>query len=229
MTRRELPATLLERSAVVYVRQSTGAQVQEHRESQRQQYVLVDLARAYGFRDVRVIDEDLGRSASGATERPGFRSLVGQICEGRVGAVFSLEASRLARNGRDWHHLLELCGLVGACVIDPDGVYDPGLPNDRLLLGLKGTMSEFELTLLRKRLLGIGISRALARVPDANLHLVLAPPGSRRLSRDAPLAWGGPRVRGASPRSRFLGGEAGVEGPRRAGRTAGSKTLCRRP
>lgn len=152
MSVRELPASVLERRAIVYVRQSTHIQMQENLESQRRQYQLADLARAYGFREVSVIDNDLGRSASGTVERPGFRSLVGQICEGAVGAVFCLEASRLARNGRDWHHLLEFCGLVGARIIDPDGVYDPNLANDRLLLGLKGTMSEFELTLIRQRL-----------------------------------------------------------------------------
>jgi DNA invertase Pin-like site-specific DNA recombinase len=160
MTVRELPKALLARDAVVYVRQSTGLQVQENLESQRRQYELVKLAREYGFRDVSVIDEDLGRSASGSVDRPGFRNLVGRICEGSVGAVFCLEASSLARNGRDWHHLLELCGLVGAFVIDSDGVHDPALPNDRLLLGLKGTMSEFELTLLRKRLLDAAVAKA---------------------------------------------------------------------
>jgi DNA invertase Pin-like site-specific DNA recombinase len=151
---------VLSRCAVVYVRQSTGGQVHENLESQRRQYALVDLARTYGFQDVRVIDDDLGRSASGTMERPGFRSLVGQVCEGWVGAVFCLEASRLARNGRDWHHLLELCGFVSAYVIDSDGAYDPSAPNDRLLLGLKGTMSEFELTLLRKRMLEAALAKA---------------------------------------------------------------------
>ncbi len=119
MTLRELPKETLARSAIVYVRQSTGMQVQENLESQRRQYELADLARQYGFRDVSVIDEDLGRSASGTEDRPGFRNLVGRICEGSVGAVFCLEASRLARNGRDWHHLLELCALVGAYVVPP--------------------------------------------------------------------------------------------------------------
>jgi DNA invertase Pin-like site-specific DNA recombinase len=156
----KLSPTVLSRRAIVYVRQSTGAQVHDNLESQRRQYELVELARAYGFHDVIVIDEDLGRSASGTTDRPGFRSLVGQICEGLVGAVFCLEASRLSRNGRDWHHLLELCGLTGACVIDTDGVYDPARPNDRLLLGLKGTMSEFELTLLRKRMTEAAVAKA---------------------------------------------------------------------
>ena len=158
--RGNLPAAVLSRRAVVYVRQSTNTQVHDNRESQRRQYQLVELARAHGFREVAVIDDDLGRSASGTTDRPGFQSLVGQVCEGLVGAVLCLEASRLARNGRDWHHLLELCGLVGACVIDTDGVYDPAHPNDRLLLGLKGTMSEFELTLLRKRLLEAAVAKA---------------------------------------------------------------------
>src|SRR5262245_46258768 len=106
MMRRELPPEVLVRRAVVYVRQSTSAQVQENLESQRRQYELADLARGYGFRDVAVIDDDLGRSASGTVDRPGFRNLVGQVCEGNVGAVFCLEASRLARNGREWHHLI---------------------------------------------------------------------------------------------------------------------------
>src|SRR5208337_4387597 len=151
MTPRDLSATVLDRRALVYVRQSTSTQVQENRESQRRQYALAELARSYGFRDVSVIDADLGCSASGTVDRPGFRTLVGQVCQGVVGAVFCIEASRLARNGRDWHHLIELCGLVRTVVIDPDGIYDPAVLNDRLLLGLKGTMSEFELNLLRQR------------------------------------------------------------------------------
>jgi DNA invertase Pin-like site-specific DNA recombinase len=157
---RELPTTVTGRAAIVYVRQSSAMQVRENLESQRRQYELTNLAREYGFRDVRVIDDDLGVSASGTMDRPGFRSLVGQICEGVVGAVFCLEASRLARNGRDWHHLLELCGLVGARVVDAEAAYDPSLPNDRLLLGLKGTMSEFELTVLRRRLLDAAVAKA---------------------------------------------------------------------
>jgi DNA invertase Pin-like site-specific DNA recombinase len=156
----ELPASVTQRRAIVYVRQSTAGQVIDNLESQRRQYELVEVARACGFRDVVTIDEDLGRSASGMVSRPGFESLVAQLCQGLVGAVFCLEASRLARNGRDWHHLLELCGLVGARVIDGDGAYDPSLPNDRLLLGLKGTMSEFELTLLRRRLVDGARSKA---------------------------------------------------------------------
>src|SRR3984885_14038522 len=139
------------RTAIVYVRQSTAFQIAHNLESQRRQYGLVEYARQLGFGAVDVIDEDLGRTGSGLVERPGFQRLVGEICAGQIGAVFCIEASRLARNGRDWHHLIELCGLVGSLVIDPDGVYDPRIVNDRLLLGLKGTMSEFELNLLRQR------------------------------------------------------------------------------
>jgi DNA invertase Pin-like site-specific DNA recombinase len=156
-----LPPAVLKRKAIVYVRQSTQAQVQLNLESQRRQYELVDEARRRGFRDVEVIDDDLGRSASGTVARPGFEKLVAWLCAGEVGAVLCFDASRLARNGRDWHHLLELCGLVEARVIDLDGVYDPCRPNDRLLLGMKGSISEFELGILRARMLDA--TRAKAR------------------------------------------------------------------
>lgn len=136
-----LPAAVLSRKAVVYVRQSTQAQVQTNLESQRRQYELVEVARRRGFHDVEVIDDDLGRSASGMAARPGFERLVAWLCAGEVGAVLCFDASRLARNGRDWHHLLELCGLVQARVIDLDGVYDPCRPNDRLLLGMNGMVT----------------------------------------------------------------------------------------
>ena len=116
----------LSRRAIVYVRQSSPGQVTHNLESQRRQYALVDRARELGFKETIVIDDDLGRSGSGLVERPGFQRLVGEVCAGEVGAIF-IEASRLARNGRDWHHLIELCGMVGAVVIDPDGIYDPGL------------------------------------------------------------------------------------------------------
>ena len=155
-----LPATVLKRKAVVYVRQSTQAQVQTNLESQRRQYELVDEARRKGFREVEVIDDDLGRSASGMVARPGFDKLVAWLCAGEVGAVLCFDASRLARNGRDWHHLLELCGLVEARVIDLDGVYDPCRPNDRLLLGMKGSISEFELGVLRARMLDAARAKA---------------------------------------------------------------------
>src|SRR5712692_6318825 len=141
----------LKRRAIVYLRQSSPEQVFHNQESQRRQYGLADQARDLGFRDVLVIDEDLGRTRSGLVECRGFQRLVAEVCTGEVGAVFCIEASRLARNGRDWHHLIWMCGLVGAVLVDFDGFYDPNLVNDRLLLGMKGTMSEFELNLLRQR------------------------------------------------------------------------------
>lgn len=155
-----LPTVVLQRKAVVYVRQSTPQQVQLNLESQRRQYELVEVARRRGFTDIEVIDDDLGRTASGAVERPGFDRLVAALCAGQVGAVLCLDASRLARNGRDWHHLLELCGLVEARVIDLDGVYDPCRPNDRLLLGMKGSISEFELGIIRSRMYEAARSKA---------------------------------------------------------------------
>jgi DNA invertase Pin-like site-specific DNA recombinase len=141
----------LARRAIVYVRQSTPRQVIHNQESKRLQYRLVERAHELGFSNVTTIDDDLGRTASGFMDRPGFEHLVADVCSGEVGAIFCIEASRLARNGREWHHLIELCGMVGAVVVDPDGIYDPNLVNDRLLLGLKGTMSEFELNLFRQR------------------------------------------------------------------------------
>jgi DNA invertase Pin-like site-specific DNA recombinase len=155
-----LPKQLLKRKAVVYVRQSTQSQVMTNLESQRRQYDLVNIARQHGFIDVEVIDDDLGRSASGTVARPGFDRLVAWLCAGKVGAVLCQDASRLARNGRDWHHLLELCGLVEARVVDHDGVYNPCQPNDRLLLGMKGSISEFELGVLRTRMLDAARSKA---------------------------------------------------------------------
>ena len=146
----KLTADHLARVAYVYVRQSTADQLRNNHESRRRQYGLAERARALGFSDVVVIDDDLGVSASGVA-RPGFERLLAAICSGLVGAVVSIEASRLARNGRDWHTLLEFCALVGSVLIDEDGIYEPRSANDRLLLGMKGTMSEMELSILRQR------------------------------------------------------------------------------
>ena len=112
MTHPKLTPDRLCREALVYIRQSTPTQVRHHQESQRRQYGLTQRARELGFHRITVIDEDLGRTGSGLVERPGFQRLVAQVCSGDVGAVLCLEASRLARNGRDWHHLIELCGMV---------------------------------------------------------------------------------------------------------------------
>ena len=141
----------LARKAVVYVRQSKPSQLMHHQESTRLQFSLADRARTLGFQCIVVVDEDLGRSGSGLVNRPGFERLTAEVCSGEVGAIFCVEASRLARNGREWHHLIDLCGMVGAVVVDLDGIYDPTLTNDRLLLGMKGTISEFEVNLFRQR------------------------------------------------------------------------------
>jgi DNA invertase Pin-like site-specific DNA recombinase len=146
----KITAEHLGRGAFVYIRQSTPDQLLHNPESRRRQYGLADRARQLGWTTVEVIDDDLGRSGGGI-KRPGFERLLAAICEGRVGAVLSIEASRLARNGRDWHTLIEFCGLVGTVIVDEDGIYDPRHPNDRLLLGMKGTMSELELSLFRQR------------------------------------------------------------------------------
>ena len=146
----KITADHLARRACVYIRQSTPVQVQHNLESQRRQYALADRARALGWQEIDVIDDDLGVSGSG-TRRPGFERLLRALCEGQIGAVFSIEASRLARNGRDWHTLLEFCSVAGALLIDAEAVYDPALTNDRLLLGMKGTISEMEVANFRER------------------------------------------------------------------------------
>jgi DNA invertase Pin-like site-specific DNA recombinase len=152
----------LDRAAAVYVRQSTRHQVLEHTESTRLQYALAERAVALGWArsQVVVIDDDLGVSAATADSRKGFARLVTEVTMGRVGVVLGIEMSRLARSGRDWHQLLELCSLSGVLLADPDGVYDPGFHNDRLLLGLKGTMSEHELYLIRQRMLSGKLAKA---------------------------------------------------------------------
>src|SRR5215470_4410877 len=147
MTNDKITPEHLARSAIVYIRQSRPHQVVNNLESKRRQYGLVDRGHELGWSDVQVIDEDLGRSGDG-TVRLGFEGLLAGVCEGRVGAVLSIEASRLARNGRDWHTLLEFCGLVNCLIVDEDSVYDPRNPDDRLVLGMKGTMSEMELSVL---------------------------------------------------------------------------------
>ena len=140
----------LDRAAYIYVRQSSLTQVEQNLESQRRQFALVDRAKDLGWHDIRVVD-DLGRSGGGQVERQGFETLLADVCQGQVGGVFAIEASRLARNGRDWHRLLEFCQIVDTLIVDHDGIYDPKHPNDRLVLGLKGTMSEVELSMFRQR------------------------------------------------------------------------------
>jgi len=154
----------LRRSAIVYVRQSSASQVEHNRESTARQYQLVDRAVALGWprERITVLDEDLGLSGSGLTERSGFARMTAEVALGHVGLVLGLEVSRLARNNADWYRLLDLCGVTHTLIGDADGIYHPGLFNDRLVLGLKGTMSEAELHVLRARLDG-GIRNKAAR------------------------------------------------------------------
>ena len=147
----KIQAHHLARRAVLYVRQSTGYQVSHNEESRRLQYAMRDRLRQLGWQEVEVIDEDLGRSAAGAVERTGFERMVTDVCMGTVGAVAAREVSRFARNSRDWQKLVEMCRVVDVLLIDQDVVYAPRLSNDRLLLGLKGSLNEYELDLLRQR------------------------------------------------------------------------------
>jgi DNA invertase Pin-like site-specific DNA recombinase/predicted DNA-binding transcriptional regulator AlpA len=162
--RAKIGASHLSRAAYVYLRQSTAAQVEHNRESTQRQYALAARATALGWpaQQVIVIDEDLGVSGSGSVERSGFARLTAEVALGHVGIVLGLEVSRLARNNADWYRLLDLCGLTDTLIGDADGIYHPAMFNDRLLLGLKGTMSEAELHVLRARLLG-GIRNKAAR------------------------------------------------------------------
>jgi len=140
----KVSATHLRRRACVYVRQSTSAQVEHNRESTERQYRLVERAASLGWQSdqVVVIDDDLGVSGGGLVERVGFARLTSDVALGHVGIVLGLEVSRLARNNADWYRLLDLCGVTDTLIGDADGIYHPGLFNDRLVLGLKGTMSE---------------------------------------------------------------------------------------
>ncbi len=141
------------RVAYVYVRQSSPYQVEHNLESQRLQYQLVEKAQQWGFADVRVVDEDLGLSAAESDKRTGFQKLIAEVTLRQVGIILAREVSRLARNNADWYHLLDLCALFDTLIADQDGIYHPGNPNDRMVLGLKGTMSEVELTVMKSRLL----------------------------------------------------------------------------
>ena len=160
----KIKPTHLERSAYVYVRQSTAAQVQYNRESTDRQYKLTERALRLGWPEpqIKVVDEDLARSGSGTSDRHGFALMTTEVALGHVGLILSIEVSRVARNNADWYRLLDLCGVTDTLIGDEDGIYHPGLFNDRLLLGLKGTMAEAELHVIRARLEG-GIRNKAAR------------------------------------------------------------------
>src|SRR5579864_6066803 len=158
----------LSRLACLYVRQSTLQQVFEHTESTFRQYALRERAKALGWAEERivVIDQDLGHSGASTADRLGFQWLVAEVGLGRVGLVLGLEVSRLARNSRDWHQLLEMCALTRTLILDEEGLYDPATFNDRLLLGLKGAMSEAELFVMHARLCKEGSSTKRAVAPS---------------------------------------------------------------
>ena len=160
----KLTSSHLRRQAFVYLRQSSQAQLERNVESTARQYALVERAVELGFarEQVVVVDEDLGISGSGLSDRSGFARLTAEVALGHAGLVLGLEVSRLARNNADWYRLLDLCGVTDTVIGDADGIYHPGSFNDRLLLGLKGTMSEAELHVLRARLEG-GIRNKAAR------------------------------------------------------------------
>src|SRR5437588_10396618 len=149
------------RKAILYVRQSSTFQVQNNLESQKLQYAMRDRLCNFGWCDIEVIDEDLGRSASGTVTRVGFERMVAEVCLGQVGAVAAREVSRFARNSREWQKLVEVCRVVDTVLIDLETVYSPRHSNDRLLLGLKGSLNEYELDLLRQR--SVEARRAKAR------------------------------------------------------------------
>src|SRR5712671_165207 len=141
----------LERKAILYVRQSSAHQVLHNRESGTLQYAMRDRLTALGFAEIEVIDDDLGRSAAGGVQRAGFERMVAEVCLGKVGAVCAREVSRFARNSRDWQQLIEMCRVVDTVLVDQETIYAPRHGNDRLLLGLKGSLNEYELDLLRQR------------------------------------------------------------------------------
>src|SRR3979411_775885 len=141
----------LERKAILYVRQSSAHQVLHNRESGALQYAMRDRLTALGWSEIEVIDDDLGRSAAGGVQRAGFERMVAEVCLGKVGAVCAREVSRFARNSRDWQQLIEMCRVVDTVLVDQETIYAPRHGNDRLLLGLKGSLNEYELDLLRQR------------------------------------------------------------------------------
>ena len=141
----------LQRRAMFYVRQSSQHQLVHNTESARLQYAMEQRVRGLGWTEVELIDEDQGRSATTTNGRTGFRRMVAEVGLGKVGAVAAIEVSRFARNNRDWHQLIEMCGMVDTLLIDHEAIYDPRRPNDRLLLGIKGSISEYEIDLLRQR------------------------------------------------------------------------------
>ena len=160
MTSEKIAAQHLARRAVLYVRQSSAHQVQHNRESRSLQYAMHGRLTQLGWSEIEIVDEDLGRSAAGGVTRSGFERMVAEVCLGKVGAVAAREVSRFARNSRDWQQLVEMCRVVDTLLVDQETVYAPRQGNDRLLLGLKGSLNEYELDLLRQRSLAARHAKA---------------------------------------------------------------------
>jgi DNA invertase Pin-like site-specific DNA recombinase len=174
----------LERKAILYVRQSSAYQVSNNLESQKLQYAMQERLRQLGWRDIDIVDDDLGRSAAGLVTRTGFERMVAEVCLGQVGAVAAREVSRFARNSREWQRLVEVCRVVDTLLVDQEMIYTPRQSNDRLLLGLKGSLNEYELDLLRQR--SVEARREKARRGEL---IVAAPAGyikteDQRLEKD---------------------------------------------
>ncbi len=177
------------RKAVLYVRQSSPHQVMHNQESRRLQYAMKDRLRQLGWNEIDVIDDDLGRSAAGAVTRAGFERMVADVCLGKVGAVAAREVSRFARNSRDWQQLVEMCRVVDTLLVDHETVYAPRQGNDRLLLGLKGSLNEYELDLLRQRSLAARHAKAhrgelIVTAPVGYVKTEGPRPGDQRLEKD---------------------------------------------
>jgi len=234
-TANRVTAEHLRRQAYLYVRQSTFWQVQHNRESTAQQYDLEGRAQALGWRaeQIVVIDEDQGHSAATTANRSGFRRLAADVGLGRVGLVMGLEVSRLARSSSDWYRLLEICALTDTLILDQDGIYDPSHINDRLVLGLKGTMSEVELHVLRARLIGGQMNKArrgdlwvhppMGYVYDASQHLVFDP--DQQVQGAVRLLFETFRRTGSALRVVAHFREQGILWPRRRARRVGAEEV----
>src|SRR6056297_1884474 len=179
----------LERKAILYVRQSSAHQVLHNRESSTLQYAMRERLSDLGWSRIETVDDDLGRSAAGGVERAGFDRMIADVCLGKVGAVAAREVSRFARNSRDWQHLVEMCRVVDTVLIDQETVYAPRNSNDRLLLGLKGSLNEYELDLLRQRSLEARYEKArrgelIVAAPVGYMKTGTRRAGDQRLEKD---------------------------------------------
>ena len=233
----KLTASRLARRAIVYVRQSSHHQLVHNTESRRLQYAMEERVRDLGWQETEVVDEDQGRSATTTHGRTGFQRMVAEVCLGKVGAVAAIEVSRFARNNRDWHQLIEMCAMVDTLLIDHETIYDPRHPNDRLLLGLKGSMSEYELDLLRQRSLEARWAKAKRGELVINAPVGFIKTADQRLEKDPDL-----RVQhaielvfakffelGSARQAAMWFIEHGVELPAKRWGVAGWETWWRRP